>query len=63
MTQAPVGTDFHQPFDVHRDFLAEITFNAIVLFNDLTDMVDLVVVQLANLDVETDTADVRIFAA
>ena len=54
MTEATVGTDFHEPLDVHGDFLAEIAFDAMLLFNDLANMVDLVVVQFANLGVETD---------
>jgi hypothetical protein len=60
MTQASVRTDFHQSLDVHRDFFAKITFDAVILFDSLTNLVGLVVVQLANLDIETDAAISRI---
>src|SRR6185295_1793383 len=54
VTEAAVRSNFHEPLDVHGDFLAEVTFNAILLFDHFSNLVDLVVVQFTNLDVETD---------
>jgi hypothetical protein len=39
MPQATVRTHFHQPFDVHRDFLAQVAFDGTLTFNEVAEMV------------------------
>ena len=54
MTQSAVGTDFHEPLDIEGDVLAKISFDPVLLFDQLSDLVDLVIVQITNLCIETD---------
>src|SRR5262245_31695927 len=55
MPQPAIGADFHEPFDVERDFLPEIAFDSMLLFDDLADLVYFVVVEFTNLRIRTDT--------
>ena len=45
MAEATIGLDVDQALDVHRDILAEIAFDVALVFDDLTDAVDLVFVE------------------
>jgi hypothetical protein len=49
MTQAAIGADFHEPFDIERDLLTKITLNGMLFLDDLTDLIYLFFVQFANL--------------
>jgi len=44
-----IGADFDEPLDVHRDVLAEITFDVAALFNHLANAVDFIFVEVADL--------------
>src|SRR5690242_4833176 len=48
MTQAAIGADFHQPFDIERDLLTKITLNGMLFLDDLTDLIHLLFVQFAH---------------
>ncbi len=41
MAKAPVGTQIHQPFDIHRHLRAKFTFHGVVTVYQLADIVDL----------------------
>src|SRR3954447_14091303 len=45
--------------DVHRDFFAKVAFDGALLFQDLTDLVDFVLAQIADFLVEIDTRPVQ----
>ena len=49
MAKATVGLNFDEAFDVERDVLAEIAFDLALSFNDLTDAVQRVLVERAQL--------------
>jgi hypothetical protein len=49
MTIPAIRADFDQALDVHRNVFAQIAFNIAFLLDDLTDAVDLVFVQVADL--------------
>src|SRR4030095_12830453 len=54
MASASVAADLHQPFDVHRHFLAEIAFNAALLLEHPADFPDIVLRQVLHADVGTN---------
>src|SRR5262245_15034696 len=54
MTQAAIGTDFHEPLDVEGNILAEISFHFVLLLDQLSYLVNLVIIQFTNFRVETD---------
>src|SRR2546428_3863506 len=54
MAEPAVRTDFHEPFDIERDFLTQVAFHPILLFDDLADLVYFIVVQLANFRIRAD---------
>src|ERR1700761_4591156 len=49
MPQATVRAHLDVPLDVHRDLLAEVAFDRSFLFQNLADLIDLVLAQIANL--------------
>jgi hypothetical protein len=49
MAVSTIGTDFDEPLDVHRNFLAQVSFDQTFGFDDLADAVDLVFAQVLNL--------------
>jgi hypothetical protein len=49
VAEATVGLDFDKALDIERDVLAEIAFNLALSFNDLTDAVQRVLVERAEL--------------
>src|SRR5687768_16260435 len=42
VAQAAPAADFHQPLDVHRDFLAQVAFDAPLLLDDAADLAHVV---------------------
>src|SRR5258708_15658598 len=48
MTVSAVRADLDEPFDVHRDFFAQIALNAAFALHDLANAVDLFFVQVLN---------------
>src|SRR5258708_30175542 len=54
MPHAAIAADFHQPLDVHRDLLAEIAFDAALLFNHPADLSHIVFGQILDADVGVD---------
>src|SRR5262245_45173373 len=52
MAQAPIRPDFHQSFDIEGGLFSKIAFNAVLLFNDLADLVCFVIVEVANLRIQ-----------
>jgi hypothetical protein len=48
VTDATVAADVHEALDVHRDFGAERSLDAKILFDRLTQTVDVRVIQIAN---------------
>jgi len=54
MPQAAIRSDFHKPLDIEGYFFPQIPFDAVLLFNDLANLVYFVIVQLANFRVRTD---------
>src|SRR5262245_39998059 len=54
MTHAAVAADFHQPLDVHRDFLAQVALDAALLFDHAADLPDIVFGQILDPDVGAD---------
>src|SRR4029077_20531472 len=49
--QAAPAPDLHQPLDVHRDFLAQVPFDAALLLDDPADLPDVVLRQVLDADV------------
>src|SRR6476660_10102304 len=49
MAVTAVGTDFDEPLDVHRNFLAQIAFHHAFRFDHLADAIDLVLAQVLDL--------------
>src|ERR1700733_15838286 len=49
MAIAAIGTDFDEPFDVHRNFLTQIAFDHALGLYYLADAVDLILAQVLNL--------------
>src|SRR5215471_12219780 len=56
MPKSSIRSNFHKPLDVEGNFLTQVAFNAMLLFNNLADFVGFVVVQFANLSIRTDTS-------
>src|SRR5687767_3699476 len=54
MAQAAPAADFHQPLDVHRDLLAEVSFDAPLLFDDAADLAHIVFREVLHADVGAD---------
>src|SRR5476649_2747455 len=48
MTRAPIRADVHQSLDVHRDLRAQCAFDAILLLDDLTELVHVGVGEIAD---------------
>jgi len=48
------AADFHQPLDVHRDFLAQVALDPALLLDDTADLADVVLRQVLDADVGTD---------
>ena len=56
MTDSAIATDIHKALDVHLDRRTELTFD-LVLFIDLeTDLGNLIVIPVTNLDGRIDSA-------
>src|SRR5262245_29430844 len=49
--RSAIRADFHQPLDVHRDFLAEVAFDAPLLLDDAADFPDVLFRQVLDADV------------
>src|ERR1700689_3975904 len=49
VTESAIGADFDETLDVHRNFLAQITFHQALGLNDRTDAVDLFFAQVLHL--------------
>ena len=58
MPQAAIGAHLDVTLDVHRDFLAQVAFDRAFVFENLTDVVDFVFGQVANLLVGIDARPV-----
>src|SRR6476646_1708772 len=54
MPHPAVAADFHQPLDVHRDFLAQVAFDAALLFDDAADLSHIVFRKILHPDVRAD---------
>jgi len=54
VTHPPVAADVDQPLDVGADIFAKVPLDLLALFNDLTDLVDLVLGQRLDLLVLID---------
>src|SRR3954467_7929595 len=54
MPQPAIAADFHQPLDVHRDLLAEITLDAPLLLDHPADLPDVVFGEILDSDVGAD---------
>src|SRR5438094_9559206 len=54
MAEPAIRTDFHEPLDVERDFLAQVAFDSILLFDGLADLGYFIVVQLTALRIRFD---------
>src|ERR1700674_4437876 len=48
VTDAAIAADVHEPLDVHRDFGAQRTLDAKILFDRLTELVGIGVGEIAN---------------
>ena len=46
MTNASIAVDFHQPLDVETDVFPKITFDPSLVCDDLTDLTDIVLVEV-----------------
>src|SRR5262249_43435060 len=51
MARAAIAADFHQPLDVHRDFLAQVAFDAALLLDDPADLAHVVLGEVLDADV------------
>src|ERR1700751_673082 len=49
MAESAIGADFDEPLDVHRNFLAQITFHQSLGLNDRADAVDLFFAEVRHL--------------
>src|SRR5262245_35956295 len=54
MTRAAVAADFHQPLDVHRDFLAQVALDAPLLLDDTRDLPHVLFREVLDAQVGTD---------
>src|SRR5690242_12543885 len=52
--QTAVAADLHQPLDVHRDLLAEVTLDATHFLDHAADLADVVFRQILHPDIGTD---------
>ena len=52
MPETAIRSDFHQPLDVERNLFAQISFDSMLFFDDLSDFVCIVVIQLTDLGVD-----------
>lgn len=43
MSKTPITTDIHQPFDVKLNFSPQLTFDLVLIFNQLSDGASLIV--------------------
>jgi hypothetical protein len=59
MPQTAVGTHLDMPLDIHRDFLAEVSFDSALFFEDLADVVDLLFAEIAHLLVKIDSRSMQ----
>ena len=46
MTPAPVTTEIHQPFDIHRYLPASVTFDHVIGLDHLTQLIDIVTAEI-----------------
>src|SRR5262245_9809479 len=51
MAHAAVASDFHQPFDVHRDLFAQIAFDAALFLDHAADLPHIVLGEILHADV------------
>src|SRR5262249_20387238 len=49
VTISPIRTDLDEPLDIDRSILSQVSFDATLAFNHLTDPVDLVFIQIHDL--------------
>jgi hypothetical protein len=54
MTQSPITSEVHQPFDVHGDLCPEFTLDFIIIIDDFADIVDLLFRQIIGPDIRID---------
>ena len=54
MTNAAIAADFLEALDIHSDLSAKITFNGVILFDDITDTVDFFVGEVLDAGVRID---------
>src|SRR5207237_594445 len=59
MPQTAIGTHLDVPLDIHRDFLPQVALDRAFLFEELADMVDLFLAQIADLLVKIDPRAVQ----
>jgi hypothetical protein len=55
MAKPPIAADVHEPFDVHGDFLTEITFHSTFLIDDPADLADLFLGEVLHPKFRADT--------
>src|SRR3972149_7724206 len=55
MPKPPIAADIHQPLDVHRDLLAQISLDAAPGIDDLAALADLLLGQVLDPDVGVDS--------
>ena len=56
MTDSTVATDIHKALDVHLDGRTEFTFDLVLFIDFSTDLGNLIVIPVTNLDGRIDTA-------
>src|SRR6185436_8451967 len=54
MPASAIAADLHQPLDVHRDFLAQVTLDATLFLDHPADLPHVVLGQILHADVRTD---------
>jgi hypothetical protein len=54
VTKSPIAPDIHEAFDVHGNFLAEVTLHTALRVDDFADFADLFFGELFHADVRTD---------
>ena len=55
MTNPAVAADLDEPLDIHRGFSSQVALNLQVVVDIISDLVDIVLFQIANAGVGIDT--------
>ena len=59
MAESTIGSDVHQPLDVHRDFAPQVALDAHLLVDDVAEPIDFIVRQIAHPRIGTNVRSIQ----